>query len=87
MPDQTTEDKAKTSSRLYGKATTELRRRHAEEFTEILAEAYAAEGLTYTPKMTKEEREARLEAERKAKAAKTVAELVSKYGADIVPTP
>ena len=56
---------AKLKSSLYGKALTALAKAHKEEFDGILAGLYGAEGLTFTARLTPEERK-RKELERLA---------------------
>jgi hypothetical protein len=47
---------AKLKSSLYGKALTALSKAHKQEFDATLADLYRAEGLTYTARLTPEER-------------------------------
>lgn len=74
------------ASKLYGEATTELRKRHSEEFVEILEGLYTAAGLVYRKRESQAEREARIEAEKLAKAQAQIKALVEKYGPGVIPT-
>lgn len=53
--------KAQTPSKssLYAQAQKQLRERHKEEFNQLVQDAYAEHGMTYRPRLTPEQREAR----------------------------
>ena len=55
----------KLKSSLYGKALTALAKAHKDEFDATLGGLYAEQGLTYTPRLTPDERK-RAELERLA---------------------
>lgn len=68
----------------YSCAERRLREAHPDEFQALLREETEKLGLEYRPKMTKEERQARLLQERKAKAAAKIAALVAEFGDDVL---
>lgn len=68
-----------SKSTLYGQAVRELRTRHAEEFDQIVTDIYAEHGLTYTRRLTPEERAERAAAEEKAKAEAALIRLVQRH--------
>lgn len=61
-------EKQRVSNRIYTEATTELREAHKDEFQVILERRYAEAGLTYVRRLTKEERAAVVEEEKREKA-------------------
>lgn len=69
----------RTSNRLYTEATAELREAHKDEFQAILERKYAAAGLAYVRRLTKEEREAVVAEEKREKARQKLEELYAKF--------
>lgn len=68
-----------SKSTLYGQAVRELRNRHAQEFDEIVSGIYAEHGLTYTRRLTPEERAEKAAAEERAKADAALARLLERH--------
>lgn len=74
-------------SRAYAQAGVALRQAHREEFNQYYAQACKDLGLPYKVRKSKAEREAEAEEKRLEKAKARVANLVEKYGEDILPFP
>ena len=68
----------------YAAAAKRLRQAHTEEFKALYKEACAEFGVDYVERMSADERAARDAEVAKTKAAEKVAELVAKYGQDIL---
>lgn len=81
--DTTTEDRNEHTERAkaYTKATTALRKAHAEEFRSLLHAEYEARGIEVKPRLTAEERAAREAAKVAEKAAKEEAKRQAKIAA------
>jgi hypothetical protein len=72
---------AALKSSLYGKALTTLKATHKDEFDSILAGLYNEKGLTYTPRLTPQERKLK---ELKALAAELGVTITANDGAEEV---
>jgi hypothetical protein len=81
--DTTTEDRNEHTkrSKAYTKATTALRKAHAEEFRALLHAEYEAHGIAITPRLTPEERAERDAQKFAEKAAKAEAKRQAKIAA------
>ena len=68
----------------YASAAKQLRQAHPHEFRDLYAKACAEVGIEFVTRMSADERAARDAEVAKTKAAEKVAELVAKYGQDIL---
>ena len=80
VAEDTASDAALKSS-LYGKALTALKVAHKDEFDSTLAGLYAEKGLTYTPRLTPQERKLK---ELKALAAELGVTITANDGVEAV---
>lgn len=69
----------------YAKAEKMLREIHADEFKGLYAKACADLGVEYKPRLTAEERAAKVAEEKRAKAAAKIAALQAEYPDLFVP--
>lgn len=77
--------KRPSQNALYTRALARLRDAHRDEFNTLLVGVYEESGLTYKRRRTKEERDAERESEAKQKAQAKIADLVFRYGPDVIP--
>jgi hypothetical protein len=71
-------------NKAYASAAKQLRQAHPHEFRDLYAKACAEVGIEFVTRMSADERAARDAEVAKTKAAEKVAELVAKYGQDIL---
>lgn len=73
------EKKGNDANRLYGQAQAILRDKYREEFNDILAGLWSAEGLVYKPRLTAEEKAAAKAEAARAKAQAKLDALLSEF--------